>query len=282
MIFIGIIVALTVFGMFFKAVNTTGLLIACVLIVGLMAVLKHEHSDSVLSIDVISRKNRMSRFTSGYKIILSMILIAVCVVSKKPEIGLAVLIISSAILVLVAGINPKTYLRFLSVPMAFIFVGGLAIVFNYSKVPMDVLNIKLFGGFIGISEASQIQAQTVVAKAFGAMSALYVMSLTTPMSEIIRCLKKVHMPRIIIDLMYLIYRCIFIIYEMHRTMKTAAKSRGGFSSYRTGIKTTAKIYSNLLIRSYMSSSKMFDAMVARCYDGEINFLQDKKNKYLYR
>ena len=278
MIFIGMVIAIAVFGMFFKTMPTNYLLLASSLIVIFMGLLKHEHSESLLSIDLISRTNRMSLLKSSFKISISMVLIVLCVISNKAIIGCLIFAISSLTLILYAKIKLKTYLRILSVALAFIFLGGLAIVFNYSKAPMDVLSINFAGGFLGISKISQIEARLVVSKAFGAISALYLMILTTSMSEIIYFLKKLHLPRVIIDLMYLIYRCIFIIYEMYIIMKRSAKSRAGFSSYKRGIRSTAKIYSNLLIRSYMSSSKMFDAMLARCYNGEINFLAEEEYK----
>ena len=279
MIFTGIITGLSVFAMFYGSIKTVYLAAFCIFIAVLMAVIKHEHSDSVLSIDEISRNSGLSDKNSALKIAASMTMIVLCVVSKNPVTGFSILAISGALLILMGKIEFSTYIRFLSVPMAFIFIGGLAIALNYSKSPMDIGNVKVFSGYLGIGMKSQMQARLVVAKSFGAVSSLYIMSLTTPMSEIIRCLKKVRVPAIVIDLMYLIYRCIFIIYGMHMTMKTAAKSRMGYSGYRRSIKTTAMIYSNLLMRSYMASSRMFDAMMSRCYMGEINFLQNgKKNR----
>lgn len=276
MIITGIITSLAIFSMFYKSVSTYILSGICISIVAVMFFVKHEKGDSVLSIDIISRKNKLSDLSSGIKIILSLVLISLCVASKNPLTGFVVTILCFIILVGFGKIEFGKYIRLLSIPMAFIFIGGLAIAFNYSKNPMDIVSVRLFGGYLGIGTNTQLQTRLVVFKSFGAVSSLYIMSLTTPMSEIIRCLKKVHVPSIVIDLMYLIYRCIFIIYEMHGQMKIAAQSRGGYISYKKSLKTTAKIYSNLLFRSYLSSSKMFDAMMSRCYNGEIRFLRNKK------
>lgn len=276
MFFIGLIIAAAVFGMFFKTLNTVVLISICISIIILMIFSGARHSTVKISVEEVSRNNRISKVKGSIKIFISLLLIILCVCSKSELICVSVMAISGIILVIFAGINLKTYMRFLAIPMAFIFMGGFAIVLNYSNEPLDIINIAIGRGFLGISSLSQEQARLVVFKAFGAISSLYVMSLTTPMSEIIHYMKKIHIPVIIIDLMYLMYRCIFIIYEMHRIMKTSAQSRCGFSSYRLSIRTTAKIYSGLLMRSYMSASKMFDAMVSRCYDGEIKFLQNDR------
>ena len=47
-------------------------------------------------------------------------------------------------------------------------------------------------------------------KALGAVSALYMMTLTTPLSEIIAVLRKAHIPKLIIELMNMIYRYILL------------------------------------------------------------------------
>ncbi len=276
MLFVGLLSAFIVFLMFFNLIKTAYLFVICIFILVLLLFLKDNHSESLFSIDLISRENKMTSLKIEIKMVISMIFISMCIFSSKAVVGLFILILSSIILIFFAKIKIKTYIKFLCIPMVFIFMGGLAIIVNYSKYPLDLINLKLGNAFLGISKSSQIEARLVVFKSFGAVSALYLVSLTSPISDIIHFFKKMHFPSIFVDLMYLIYRCIFIMYEMYIVMKNAAKGRMGFSSYRRGIKTTAKIYSNLLVRSYLSSSKMFDAMVSRAYDGEINFLREKE------
>jgi cobalt/nickel transport system permease protein len=97
------------------------------------------------------------------------------------------------------------------------------------------------------------------------------------MSDIIGVLRRSHCPKLIIDLMYLIYRYIFILMYLHHEMQVAVKSRLGFRDYRTGIRITGQIYANLLARSYQFEGKNFDAMESRCYDTGIMFLESKHN-----
>jgi cobalt/nickel transport system permease protein len=96
------------------------------------------------------------------------------------------------------------------------------------------------------------------------------------MPEIIGVMRRVRCPGLIIDLMYLIYRYIFIILTLHHTMYDAAKSRLGFRDYRTSLRATGKIYSSLFARSYGFAGKNFDAMESRCYSTEIRFLERRK------
>jgi len=97
------------------------------------------------------------------------------------------------------------------------------------------------------------------------------------MPDIIGVLRRVRCPDIIIDLMYLIYRYIFILLSLHDDMRNAAKSRLGFKDYHTSMRSTGKIYANLLARSYQFASRNFDAMESRCYDTGIRFLISRIN-----
>jgi ABC-type cobalt transport system, permease component CbiQ and related transporters len=133
--------------------------------------------------------------------------------------------------------------------------------------------VPVFGVWLSVSVKSQAHTALIVSRAFGAVSCLCFLSLTTPMPDIIAVLRRIRCPSFIIDLMYLIYRYIFILLSLHHEMHDAAKSRLGFKDYRTSLHATGKIYANLLANSYQFASKNFDAMESRCYDTGIRFLE---------
>ena len=87
--------------------------------------------------------------------------------------------------------------------------------------------------YIYCSKASLLKAGNLVFKALGAVSALYMMTLTTPLSEIIAVLRKAHVPKLIIELMNMIYRYIFIMIDTHSRMKNSAESRLGYCDFKT-------------------------------------------------
>jgi len=59
-------------------------------------------------------------------------------------------------------------------------------------------------------------------------------------------------------------------------MKNSAVSRLGYRDVRTSINSFGNTASNLLIVSMKRGSQLFDAMEARCYDGDLLFLEDEK------
>lgn len=113
-------------------------------------------------------------------------------------------------------------------------------------------------------------------KALGAVSALYMMTLTTPLSEIIAVLRKAHVPKLIIELMNMIYRYIFIMIDTHSRMKNSAESRLGYCDFKTSCYSFGQVASNLLVVSLKRGNNYYNALEARCYNGDLQFLEEEK------
>jgi cobalt/nickel transport system permease protein len=105
--------------------------------------------------------------------------------------------------------------------------------------PSGVLNIGLFGGFLRVSAATQARTALLLCRALGAVSCLYLLSLTTPVSEIIGVLRRAHIPALVSDLMYLIYRYLFLLLELYGVLRSAVESRLGFRGLRFSLRSTA-------------------------------------------
>ena len=233
---------------------------------------RHQHSD-VLSIDVMAQKSRLKKVHPVLKFGTLFTLIILCVVSPNPLTGVFLLFAMIILVVFVGGLNLHRYIRILSLPVAFLLIAGFALLFYVSPEPTGVLNIPLFGYWLSVSTSTQAHTALIVSRALGAVSCLCSIGVTTPMPDIIGVLRSFRCPSVMIDLMYLIYRYIFILLSLHHEMYNAVRCRLGFRDYRTSLRATGMIYTNLLARSYQFASKNFDAMESRCFDTGIVFLQ---------
>lgn len=278
MIFTAILSCIVICCMSYMRINEVfiALLCICVIALSIYSHSNHEHNTK-LFIDFVARKSKLYYVNPSLKLISCFILISICILSNSMQVGIVCAIIAFIMTVIIGGLDIKDYIDMLTLPITFIMISMLAILFEFSKNDIGIINLSFFGNYLIVSKLSQTKAILLFFKAFGSISMLYVLSLSTPMSDIISSLKSMKIPYIITDLMYLIYRCIFIIFDIYHTMHTSAKSRLGFVNYPTSIKTTANIYSNLLIRSYLKANKMFDAMESRCYVYGINFLKNEEH-----
>lgn len=277
MIITALLTILVIGCLFYAMIPNTILLFLCLLMGGLLAVMSRHKHEGFLTIDILAQNSRLNKVHPSLKFWTVLILMLLSVSAKSPFVGLFLAVFMLILIVIVGGMELHDYLSILSLPLSFLLLSGLALLFEYSVQPIGVINLPIYHGFLIVTQSAQLRAALVISKALGAISCLYLLSLSTPMSEVIGVLRRSHTPDIIVELMYLIYRYIFILLEMHRSMQDAAKSRLGFINYKTSIHTTGMIYSNLLARSYRQANINFDAMESRCYTGEIRFLENKKS-----
>ena len=250
------------------------LLCLCIITGGFFAVMSRHKHDGFMTIDIIAQNSRLNKVNPALKFWMVLILMLLSVISNSYFVGLFLAVFMLVLIVFAGGMEIHDYLSILALPLSFLLLSGLALLFEYSLQPAGVLNLPVFQGYFTVSRPAQLRAALVLSRALGAISCLYLLSLSTTMSEIIGVLRRFHTPDIIIELMYLIYRYTFILLDMHRSMKDAAGSRLGFMNFSTAIHTTGRIYSNLLARSYRQANINFDAMESRCYTGEIRFLEN--------
>ena len=235
----------------------------------------HSHG-GVLHIDVLAQRSRLNRVNPALKVWGCVALLLICVAADTPVIGLLLTALLPVLTVGLGRLRLGDYLSLLALPAAFLLLSTLALTVDFAAGAHGVLNLPLFGGWLVVTPESQARSLLILCKSLGAVSSLYLMSLSTPMSEVIGVLRAAHVPAVVAELMYLIYRYIFILLEMHRSMRDAAESRLGYHGLSAGLRTTGAVYAGLLSRSFRRAGACFDAMESRCYDGEIRFLEAAK------
>lgn len=262
--------------LFYLRIPSAALIPLCLGLGGALLWLGRHRHTQFLTIDVLAQTSRLNKVNSSLKLWTVLALMAICVSARSPVVGIFLTTAMLILTVFIGGLKLQDYVRLLALPVSFLMISGLALLFEVTAQRTGVLGIRIFGFWLCVSAGAQVDTALVMARAMGAVSCLYLLSLTTPMSELIGVLRRARFPDILIELMYLIYRYVFILLSMYHTMQSAAASRLGFVDYRASMRTTGNLYSNLLSRSYRHSNKIFDAMESRCYDMGIRFLENKE------
>lgn len=227
----------------------------------------------MIPIDKLCYHSKLRYESPGVKLSFSLITLAACVANRSAVLSLVILVIMGMLTVVRGGIPFSRYLKLMTVPLVFLLMSTLAIAFDFGF------------WYITCSAASVYYAANLVITALAAVSCLYFLSLTTPMTDILAVLSAMHMPRTIIELMLLIYRFIFLLLEIADAVQVSQYSRLGNRDYKTSIKSFSALCSILMIRAVTRSRVLYQAMEARCYDGTFRFLNEakrasKKNKVL--
>jgi cobalt ABC transporter, permease protein CbiQ len=235
----------------------------------------HKHGEG-FSIDFYAYTSKIRHWNPTFKVSLSVLILILCIVLDNPYVSVVV-IIAMAYLTIVKGELPiHEYLSILTIPIVFILLGTFTIAIDFSKQPMGQYNMYLGFCYVFTSQAKLKEVVFLILKVFAAISALQMMTLSTPSSEIIYELRKAHVPKLIIELMNIIYRYIFILMDVYTKMKNSAESRQGYCDFKTSCYTFGSIASNMLVISLKKANSYYDAMEARCYDGDLIFLEEDK------
>ena len=238
--------------------------------------IRHDHNSGVFSIDYYAYISAIREWNPMFKVFFSLIVLIVCIAMDNLFVSLFILVTMGFLTVVRGRIPLHQYISTLTIPIVFVVVGSLTIALNFARSPLGEYNLPLGFCYIYTSRADLYRMVCLMAKAMAAVSALFMMTLSTPSGEIISVLRRVHVPKLVVELMNMIYRYIFVIMETNRKMHDSAESRLGYVDYRTSLKSFSGTASNLLVVSLKKANAYYDALVSRGYDGELRFLEREK------
>ncbi len=232
----------------------------------------HEHR----SIDYYSYGSGIGNWNAVYKVLFSVGALVTVIAADSIRVSAVTILFMLYLSVGAGRLSLRTYIRLMAIPAAFLLMGGAAIMLQPGSAADGLVHIRFFYIKLYITNDSLVLAGNVTFKALAAVSALYMMTLSTPMGEILSVLRRIHVPALLLELMHLIYRYIFILSEINQKQKDAAKSRLGYCDMRTSFRTFGSEAANLFILSIKKSEMYYDAMEARGYEGNGLFWEERK------
>ena len=238
---------------------------------------KHRHfAPGVGSMDYYASQSGLRKWNDSYKVAAACTALLLCLVLNRLEVSAAVLISMGIVNVRANQVPVRDYIGFLKIPIAFLVLGSAAIACGFSVKPFGDYRIWLHWCYLYLTKEGIRQALELFFKAMGAVSAMYFLALSTSAGQLAGVLRKAHVPKIIVELMNMIYRFIFILTKVQRNMKTAAESRLGYVDFKTSCRSFGQTGGNLFLLSLRKADTYYDAMVSRGYEGEFFFWEEKK------
>ncbi len=123
---------------------------------------------------------------------------------------------------------------------------------------------------------------TILTKSGLSVIAAIILTATTPALELLRAMRALAVPHILVATVSFMYRYLFVIADEAQRLLRARDSRsarlegrkcGGSIWWRAGV--LGHMVGSLFLRSYERSERVYAAMQARGYDGELRFLWDR-------
>jgi cobalt/nickel transport system permease protein len=231
---------------------------------------------SMIYIDQWAYISKLKKTDPMLKLLFAIVSLMICIWADSPLISAILILVTGWITIKKGGIPFVCYCKLLLLPISFLLIGVITIAVNYSAhVEGFLLKIMFAGGYIGVTGSGVQTAFGLFMKAWGAVSCLYFLSLSTPMVSLLYVFRKLKVPKLLVELIGLSYRFIFILMATADTIYISQNARLGYSSIEAGYRSLGGLASMLLMLSYKRSQDLYTALEARGYDGELNVLEEK-------
>ncbi|GFN23511.1 cobalt ECF transporter T component CbiQ [Thermanaeromonas sp. C210] len=229
----------------------------------------------MLSIERYAYSNKWRKVHPGEKVALAVGTLVLALNAGCLWTSLAILALTAWLLVAVAGVPLRFYLRLLVIPLAFLAAGVIALVITVTwEGSREMLYSVSIGSLtVGIAGQDVVRAGRLLLRVLSGVSCLYFLALTTPVTEIMRVFRRVGIPSLFLELMALVYRFTFVLWETAASMYVSQASRLGYSSWCRSLSSLGQLVANLFLKSFQRSQMLNAALLARGFDGEFRVLE---------
>ena len=222
--------------------------------------------------DYIAHNNALTEANPYFKLFLTIILLIVTLALDNLYFDIIIFSVMSVVILAIAKINFRSYLKFLSIPMAFLIITCLFLIFFFGSGEV-IYDTKLFG--IVVTKDSLHYGVYTFFRVIGCLPCLGFLALTMPIAKILPCLSTLKVPKIIIEIGLLMYNTIFIFLNEIDTMQKAQQTRLGYHSYTTSFKSLGALASTIFLRSLDKSETLQHSLDSRGYNGDLPIYEPK-------
>jgi cobalt/nickel transport system permease protein len=188
--------------------------------------------------------------------------------------ALGLLALPLAAALVLSRVPPLVALRRSALALPFLLV---AVPLMFTKEGESLFNVPFFGWTA--SKEGLEAVLSILAKSWLSVMAAVILTATTPAVELLRAMRALGLPRLLVATVSFMYRYLFVIGEEALRLMRARDSRsarlpgqkaGGSLTWRA--KVLGNMVGSLFLRTYERSERVYAAMQARGYDGEPRFL----------
>jgi cobalt/nickel transport system permease protein len=216
------------------------------------------------------------RLDPRVKVMVTMITILAIVLTPDGHwVAFAALQMVTLTIARLTRIGVGCYLRRSAVALPFA-LAALTVAF---ATPGDVLwRWRLIGYPLSVTLPGLIRFASILIRSLISVQVAVLLAGTTKFPDILLALRWLRVPSVLVAIAGFLYRYLFVLADEAQRMMRAREARSGARSGRGGgrivwrARVAGGMAGSLFIRSYERSERIYDAMVARGYDGDVRAL----------
>lgn len=216
--------------------------------------------------DYIAHNNELTETNPYFKLFLTVILLIITLALDNLYFDAFIFVVMSIVILAIAKIDFRSYFKFLTIPMTFLVITCLFLIFFFGKGEV-IYETGILG--IVVTTDSWHYGIYTFCRVMACLPLLGFLALTTPIAKIFNCLYTLKVPKIVIEIGLLMYNTIFIFLNEIDTMQKAQKTRMGYNTYWNSFHHLADLISNIFLRSLDKSETLQHSLDSRGYTGEL-------------
>jgi cobalt/nickel transport system permease protein len=172
----------------------------------------------------------------------------------------------------VAELRPTFVLRRAFVALPFV-LAALPLLVTVKGVPL--LSIPLGPWSLTVTGLGLERFLSIAVKSWLSVQIAILLTATTPLTDLLVAMRALHLPRLLIAVLGLMWRYLAVLIDEAMRMVRAREARSGSWGDRSGgsltwrARVTGGMAGSLFVRGYERSERIYNAMLARGYDGSI-------------
>ena len=137
---------------------------------------------------------------------------------------------------------------------------------------------RVLGWEVAVTGPGLVRFVSILCKSWLSLQIAVVLTAATPFVDLLQAMRGLRVPKVLVAIARFTYRYTFVIGDEALRMMRARTARSGAPGGRGGgsifwrARVTGGMAGNLFLRSIERSERIYDAMVARGYDGEVRSL----------
>ena len=216
-------------------------------------------------IEQCAYSNRWRFVSPAAKAVFSLGGLIAAFAAGRPEAAAGVAVLLAAATLFGAGVPCGRYLRVALPPLGFLLLGCLSLAYS-----LDFADGSLVVQWLPEGWGRPLQ---LAARSLGALAAMLLLALTTPMVDLIAFFRRLHLPEVLLEIMVLCYRMLFVFSEAVRDTRTAQAARLGYATPRLALRSLGSLTAGLTLQIWQRAHDLHIAAQSRNNDGALRFLE---------
>jgi cobalt/nickel transport system permease protein len=154
-----------------------------------------------------------------------------------------------------------------------------AVTVAFSTPGRSLSTVHILGWEVTLTDTGLVRFVSILFKSWLSVQMAVVLTASTPFPDLLQAMRGLGLPKIMVAIAGFTYRYIFVIGEEALRLMQARAARSSAPSGRGGrnvlwrARVTGGMAGSLFLRSIERSERIYDAMAARGYDGEVRSLR---------